>query len=255
MTGQELRIDLAQWMIDNYEHLCESYAEFATPAGERAGDHPTASFHDHIASLMLDNAWGSVFELRCLATKWNLHIAILDKACNWLYLFSGFPSLPSSDTDTVPRQCTLFYEEPAPGYVVDHILVTTTGPVLNAEELLHTELFQSVERSSMSHDAEADLFDITNRHPFDLPEAEAELVSGYNVEYSSMAFALFSLGGWQGPARAALPRYRYDQLMTLGWQVFLPVSMSFVILSLVLALGVLAVQRELALAPLRRDGQ
>jgi NADH-quinone oxidoreductase subunit H len=116
----------------------------------------------------------------------------------------------------------------------------------------------------------------TNRHPFDLPEAEAELVSGYNVEYSSMAFALFSLGeysnmlfisalnvilflgGWQGPgllgpiffalkmcifvilfiwARAALPRYRYDQLMTLGWQVFLPVSMSFVILSLVLVFG------------------
>jgi NADH-quinone oxidoreductase subunit H len=112
----------------------------------------------------------------------------------------------------------------------------------------------------------------TNRHPFDLPEAEAELVSGYNVEYSAMGFALFSLGeysnmlmmssintilffgGWLSPftavslsfwfglkicffvflfvwVRAALPRYRYDQLMALGWRVFLPVSLSYLILT------------------------
>ena len=111
----------------------------------------------------------------------------------------------------------------------------------------------------------------TNRHPFDLPEAEAELVSGYNVEYSAMGFALFSLGeysnmllmsalssilffgGWLAPLdiltfipgsfwfsikicffvllfivmRAALPRYRYDQLMGLGWKVFLPISLAY----------------------------
>jgi NADH-quinone oxidoreductase subunit H len=110
----------------------------------------------------------------------------------------------------------------------------------------------------------------TNRHPFDLPEAEAELVSGYNVEYSAMTFALFFLGeyanmllmstfssvlflgGWLCPfftfslfgsvffsikillgvvffivARAALPRYRYDQLMTLGWKCFLPFSLGY----------------------------
>jgi NADH-quinone oxidoreductase subunit H len=111
----------------------------------------------------------------------------------------------------------------------------------------------------------------TNRHPFDLPEAEAELVSGYNVEYSAMGFALFSLGeyanmllmssinvilffgGWLAPfsflsfipgafwfglkicffvilyvwMRAALPRYRYDQLMGLGWKVFLPASLAY----------------------------
>jgi len=111
----------------------------------------------------------------------------------------------------------------------------------------------------------------TNRHPFDLPEAEAELVSGYNVEYSAMTFALFSLGeysnmllmsslnvilffgGWLSPLaflsvlpgsfwfgikiilfvilyvlmRAILPRYRYDQLMYLGWKVFLPISVSY----------------------------
>jgi len=109
----------------------------------------------------------------------------------------------------------------------------------------------------------------TNRHPFDLPEDESVLVSGYNVEYSSMGFALFFLGeytnmilmsgtmtvlflgGWLpftmprlGAvsfsmkvvfflllfiwARAAYPRYRYDQLMRLGWKVFLPVSRSWV---------------------------
>ena len=115
----------------------------------------------------------------------------------------------------------------------------------------------------------------TNRHPFDLPEAEAELVSGYNVEYSAMGFALFSLGeyanmllmsafntilffgGWLPPfaflsflpgsfwfaikicffvilfvwIRAALPRYRYDQLMSLGWKVFLPLSLTYLMLT------------------------
>jgi NADH-quinone oxidoreductase subunit H len=116
----------------------------------------------------------------------------------------------------------------------------------------------------------------TNRHPFDLPEAEAELVAGYNVEYSAMAFALFFLGeyanmilmaamttilflgGWLPPfdiapfnlipgplwlaakiafvlffflwVRAAFPRYRYDQLMRLGWKVFLPISLAAVVI-------------------------
>jgi len=113
----------------------------------------------------------------------------------------------------------------------------------------------------------------TNRHPFDLPEAEAELVAGYNVEYSAFGFALFFLGeyanmllmsgltvilflgGWLAPikilsfipgsiwfglkillfvflfiwVRAALPRYRYDQLMRLGWKVFLPLSIGYVL--------------------------
>lgn len=112
----------------------------------------------------------------------------------------------------------------------------------------------------------------TNRHPFDLPEAEAELVSGYNVEYSSVGFAFFFIGeyvniimmcslnvilffgGWLpifnisfiSPfiwfaskvilmialfiiIRAMLPRYRYDQLMTLGWKVFLPLSLGLLI--------------------------
>ena len=114
----------------------------------------------------------------------------------------------------------------------------------------------------------------TNRHPFDLPEAEAELVSGYNVEYSAMGFALFFLaeysniilmcaitvilfvGGWLEfasflsfiPAplffsvktfffiflfviiRGVVPRVRWDQLMRLGWKVFLPIALAFVFL-------------------------
>ena len=117
----------------------------------------------------------------------------------------------------------------------------------------------------------------TNRAPFDLPEAEAELVSGYHVEYSSFPFALFFLGeyanivlmsalttilffgGWLPPfnleifnlipgyiwfflkvsffvfifiwIRATFPRFRYDQLMRLGWKIFLPFSLLWVILT------------------------
>jgi NADH-quinone oxidoreductase subunit H len=112
----------------------------------------------------------------------------------------------------------------------------------------------------------------TNRHPFDLSEAEAELVSGYNVEYSGVGFTLFFLGeylsmllmstltsilflgGWLSPmglfpilpwmgfkicifvflfvlCRAALPRFRYDQLMLLGWKAFLPFSLSWLLLT------------------------
>lgn len=120
----------------------------------------------------------------------------------------------------------------------------------------------------------------TNRAPFDLPEAEAELVSGYNVEYSAMTFALFFLGeysniilmssltvilflgGWLPLVdvyplnilpgyfwfslktlviifsfiwvRSTFPRYRYDQLMRLGWKVFLPLSLSWVVFTSVI---------------------
>lgn len=115
----------------------------------------------------------------------------------------------------------------------------------------------------------------TNRHPFDLPEGESELVGGFHTEYSSMAFAMFFLseyanmillsamasilflGGWLAPVpaldfipgvvwffgkiaaclfvflwiRATLPRYRYDQLMRIGWKVLLPVSLLWVVVS------------------------
>ena len=117
----------------------------------------------------------------------------------------------------------------------------------------------------------------TNRPPFDLPEAEAELVAGYQTEYSGMMYAMFwlgeyanillmcalgsilFLGGWLSPidiypfnlipgaiwlifkilllfilfalVKAIVPRYRYDQLMRLGWKIFLPLSLTYVILT------------------------
>ena len=112
----------------------------------------------------------------------------------------------------------------------------------------------------------------TNRPPFDLPEAESELVAGYQVEYSSTPFLLFMIGeyaamvfmcavtvviffgGWLSPVpflpdgmfwmflkvgvaffmfsmiKAIVPRYRYDQLMRVGWKVFLPFSLGWVVL-------------------------
>ena len=117
----------------------------------------------------------------------------------------------------------------------------------------------------------------TNRPPFDLPEAEAELVAGYQTEYSGMMYAMFwlgeyanillmcalgsilFLGGWLSPIdlypfnlipgalwlifkilflfilfaliKAIVPRYRYDQLMRLGWKIFLPLSLTYVVLT------------------------
>ena len=117
----------------------------------------------------------------------------------------------------------------------------------------------------------------TNRPPFDLPEAEAELVAGYQTEYSGMMYAMFwlgeyanillmcamgsilFLGGWLSPieiypftlipgaiwlifkilflfilfalVKAIVPRYRYDQLMRLGWKIFLPLSLTWVVLT------------------------
>lgn len=110
----------------------------------------------------------------------------------------------------------------------------------------------------------------TNRAPFDLPEAESELVGGYHTEYSSMRFALFFvgeyanmitaaavvttifLGGWQGPffppvvwfvikvflfmafyiwVRGTLPRFRYDQLMSFGWKVLFPLALLNVLIT------------------------
>src|SRR6266700_2499938 len=87
----------------------------------------------------------------------------------------------------------------------------------------------------------------TNRPPFDLVEAESELVAGFMVEYGSTPYLLFMLGEYVAiatmcaMATVVVPRYRYDQLMRLGWKVFLPLSLAMVVIvAAVLQFGHLA---------------
>jgi NADH-quinone oxidoreductase subunit H len=167
--------------------------------------------------------------------------------------------------------------EIAIGLIIINVLITAGS--LNLSDIVRAQedLWYFIPHFPMFAIFVASILAETNRHPFDLPEAEAELVAGYNVEYSSMAFALFFLGeygnmilmsaicavlflgGWLPPfdiapftwipgpiwfiakicfvlfifiwARATLPRYRYDQLMRLGWKVFLPASLLWVVLT------------------------
>lgn len=165
------------------------------------------------------------------------------------------------------------------GFVIVTVLLTVGSlnltDIINAQQggITHWNLFSKLFPMAIIFFISA--LAETNRHPFDLPEAEGELVAGYNVEYSSMTFALFFLGeyanmilmsgmtsvfflgGWMSPVdapffnavpglvwfvakillmlfifiwvRATLPRYRYDQLMRLGWKVFLPISLFWVV--------------------------
>jgi NADH-quinone oxidoreductase subunit H len=167
--------------------------------------------------------------------------------------------------------------EIAIGLIIINVLICAGS--LNLSEIVRAQegLWYFIPHFPMFMIFIASILAETNRHPFDLPEAEAELVAGYNVEYSSMGFALFFLGeyanmilmsamaailflgGWLPPidvapvnwipgpiwlilkicfvlfifiwARATLPRYRYDQLMRLGWKVFLPLSLLWVVLT------------------------
>jgi NADH-quinone oxidoreductase subunit H len=167
--------------------------------------------------------------------------------------------------------------EIAIGLIIINVLITAGS--LNLSDIVHAQenLWYFIPHFPMFAIFIASILAETNRHPFDLPEAEAELVAGYNVEYSSMSFALFFLGeygnmilmsaicsvlflgGWLPPfdiapftwipgpiwfiakicfilfifiwARATLPRYRYDQLMRLGWKVFLPASLLWVVVT------------------------
>jgi NADH-quinone oxidoreductase subunit H len=133
----------------------------------------------------------------------------------------------------------------------------------------------------------------TNRPPFDLPEAETELVAGYHTEYSGIKFAMFFLaeylhvittsaiavtlflGGWRGPifpflepiwpvvwfmgkmgafiflfiwVRATIPRLRYDKLMAIGWKVFIPAGLAWVMITATLAVLPQEVDRATMLA-------
>jgi NADH-quinone oxidoreductase subunit H len=163
------------------------------------------------------------------------------------------------------------------GLIIINVLITAGS--LNLSDIVRAQenLWFFIPHFPMFAIFLASILAETNRHPFDLPEAEAELVSGYNVEYSSMTFALFFLGeyanmilmsaicsvlflgGWLPPfdvapftwipgplwfilkicfvlfifiwARGTLPRYRYDQLMRLGWKVFLPASLLWVVVT------------------------
>jgi NADH-quinone oxidoreductase subunit H len=163
------------------------------------------------------------------------------------------------------------------GLIIINVLITVGSLNLSEIVLAQKSLWFFIPHFPMFAIFVASILAETNRHPFDLPEAEAELVSGYNVEYSAMTFALFFLGeyanmilmsaicsilflgGWLPPfdiapftwipgplwliakicfvlfifiwARATLPRYRYDQLMRLGWKVFLPASLLWVVLT------------------------
>lgn len=155
------------------------------------------------------------------------------------------------------------------------VLVLSTGSI----NLTHLVIVQSSQWYVLPHLPLFGVFLVsilaeTNRHPFDLPEAESELVSGYNTEYGGISFALFFLGeylnillicslttllflgGWLSPfstflegsfwfslktvlffcffvfVRALLPRYRYDQLIGLGWKVFLPFTLGWYVFTL-----------------------
>jgi NADH-quinone oxidoreductase subunit H len=167
--------------------------------------------------------------------------------------------------------------EIAIGLIIINVLITAGSLNLTTIVLAQQGLWYFIPHFPMFAIFVASILAETNRHPFDLPEAEAELVAGYNVEYSSMSFALFFLGeyanmilmsaicvvlflgGWLPPfnvapftwipgpiwfvlkiafilyifiaARGTLPRYRYDQLMRLGWKVFLPASLLWVVVT------------------------
>jgi len=161
------------------------------------------------------------------------------------------------------------------GFIIVNICICVGSFNLSSIVLCQTNIWFAIPLFPMFVVFSISMLAETNRHPFDLPEAEAELVSGYNVEYSSMTFALFFLGeyanmllmcafvsvlflgGWLPVinilpfslipktlwfslkmacgviffivTRAALPRYRYDQLMLIGWKCFLPLSLSYLV--------------------------
>ncbi len=163
------------------------------------------------------------------------------------------------------------------GFIIVGVLITTGS--LNLSEIVRAQdgAYGMFSWYWLPHLPMVMLFFIsalaeTNRPPFDLPEAESELVAGYQVEYSSTPYLLFMIGeymnivlmcalttilffgGWLSPipglpdgvfwmvlkivffffmfamVKAIVPRYRYDQLMRLGWKVFLPMSLAWVVI-------------------------
>ena len=163
------------------------------------------------------------------------------------------------------------------GLIIVSVLLTSRSLNLSEIVMAQTDMWYVIPHFPMFIIFFISTLAETNRAPFDLPEAESELVAGYNVEYSSMTFGLFFLGeygnmilmssmstilflgGWLPPfdteyfnmipgflwfllkvtfllfvflwVRATLPRYRYDQLMSLGWKLFLPLSLFWIIIT------------------------
>jgi NADH-quinone oxidoreductase subunit H len=216
--------------------------------------------------LVLSNINVGVLYLLAISSLGVYGIIISGWASNSKYAFLG----------AIRSAAQMVSYEVSIGFCIITVLLVTG--TLNLTEIVmhHTTIIQKILLFPMFIIFFISTLAETNRHPFDLPEAEAEIVAGYNVEYSSMTFALFFLGeymnmilmssvssilflgGWLPPfgiealhfipgfvwfalkvsallfvfiwVRAALPRYRYDQLMRLGWKVFLPFTLVWMIL-------------------------
>lgn len=218
--------------------------------------------------LVLANINVGVLYIMAISSLGVYGIIIAGWASNSKYAFLG----------AVRSSAQMISYEVSMGLVIVTVLLTTG--TLNLTEIVeaqkHRPLWIDVMMAPMAAVFFISVLAETNRLPFDLPEAEAELVAGYNVEYSSMTFAMFFLGeyanmilvsamttilflgGYLPPfgiealsfvpgiiwfmlkiamllfiflwIRATLPRYRYDQLMRIGWKFFLPLSLFWVVL-------------------------
>ena len=218
--------------------------------------------------LVLANINVGVLYIMAISSLGVYGIIIAGWASNSKYAFLG----------AVRSSAQMISYEVSMGLVIVTVLLTTG--TLNLTEIVeaqrHRPLWIDVMMAPMAVVFFISVLAETNRLPFDLPEAEAELVAGYNVEYSSMTFAMFFLGeyanmilvsamttifflgGYLPPfgidslnfvpgimwfmlkiamllfiflwIRATLPRYRYDQLMRIGWKFFLPLSLFWVVL-------------------------
>lgn len=218
--------------------------------------------------LVLANINVGVLYIMAISSLGVYGIIIAGWASNSKYAFLG----------AVRSSAQMISYEVSMGLVIVTVLLTTG--TLNLTEIIeaqrHRPIWIDVMMAPMAVVFFISVLAETNRLPFDLPEAEAELVAGYNVEYSSMTFAMFFLGeyanmilvsamttifflgGYLPPfgiemlnfvpgiiwfmlkismllftflwIRATLPRYRYDQLMRIGWKFFLPLSLFWVVL-------------------------
>lgn len=218
--------------------------------------------------LVLANINVGVLYIMAISSLGVYGIIIAGWASNSKYAFLG----------AVRSSAQMISYEVSMGLVIVTVLLTTG--TLNLTEIIeaqrHRPFWIDIMMAPMAVVFFISVLAETNRLPFDLPEAEAELVAGYNVEYSSMTFAMFFLGeyanmilvsamttifflgGYLPPfgiaalsvvpgiiwfllkicmllftflwIRATLPRYRYDQLMRIGWKFFLPLSLFWVVL-------------------------